>query len=76
MRYYIVICAKLYIGFSSKSKANNAFPKPLLKPKACIQSIQTSNRFCHVIVKVFDQNQKHMEMRNQRTDTPVEFTVL
>ena len=26
-------------------------------------------------VKVFDQNQKHVEARNQKTGTPVDFTV-
>ena len=26
-------------------------------------------------VKVFDKNRKHMEVRNQRTGTPADFTV-
>ena len=26
-------------------------------------------------VKVFDQNRKHVEVRNQKTDTPAGFTV-
>ena len=26
-------------------------------------------------MKVFDQNQKHVEVRNQRTGTPADFTV-
>ena len=48
----LVICAILYVSFSSNSKASNVFPKPILEPKACDESIQISNTlFCHVIVK-------------------------
>ena len=76
--YYIVTCATLYVSFSPKLKATNVFPKHILKSKARDQSIQASKRlFCHVIVKnfvqrfvkVFDQNWKHVEARNQRTGT-------
>ena len=49
--YYIVTCATLYVGFSSKSKAINVFPKQILKSKARDQSIQaTKKSFCQVIV--------------------------
>ena len=72
--YYIVTCATFCVSFSSKLKAN-VFPKHILKLKARDQSIQERKKlFCQVIVKnylcnvkVFDQNWKHVEARNQRT---------
>ena len=48
--YYIVICPKLCICFSSKSKDTNVSPKHILKLKAYKQAIQGRN-FCCVIVK-------------------------
>ena len=73
----------LCVSFSSKSKPINVFPKEILKSKARDQSIKARKKqFCHVIVqivqrfvKVFDQNRKHVEARNQRTGTPADFTV-
>ena len=50
--YYIVLCATLWVSFSSKSKATNIFPKHLLRSKARDQSIQARKKFFfHVIVK-------------------------
>ena len=84
--YYIVTCATLCVSFSSKSKAINVFSKHILKSKACDKSIQARKKlFCHVIVKNYlwfvqhfvkdlDQNWKHMEVGNQGTDTPADFT--
>ena len=47
-----IICATLYVNFSSKSKATNVFPKHILKSKARDKLIQARKKlFCHVIVK-------------------------
>ena len=64
MWYYIVIFAFLLVCFSSKSEATNVFPKPVLKLKACDQSIQARMKsFCHMIVKNYLCNdQKHVEV--------------
>ena len=51
------------------------FFQQILKPKARDQSIHAKKLFCQRFVKVFDQNRKQMEARNQRTGTPADFTV-
>ena len=40
-----VICATLYVSFSSKSKATNVFPKHILKSKARDKLIQARKNF-------------------------------
>ena len=65
MWYYMVFFfAFLLVCFSSKSEATNVFPKPVLKLKACDQSIQARMKsFCHMIVKSYLYNdQKHVEV--------------
>ena len=37
---------------------------------------QERNCFCHLIVKFLIQFEKHMNVRNQRANTPADFTVL
>ena len=72
----------LCVIFHQKLKAI-VFPKHIVKPKARDHSIQARKKlFCHVIVKNylcfvkhFDQDQKDVETRNQRTGTPADFTV-
>ena len=69
--YYIVTCATLYVSFSSKSKAINVFPKHIVKSKARYQSNQARKKlFEQPFVKVFDQNRKHLQVRNQGIGTP------
>ena len=41
-----------------------------------VLSQHSKELFVWHLVKCFDQNQKHVEVRNQRTGTPVDFTVL
>ena len=72
--YYIVTCATLCVSFSSKSKAI-IFPKHILKLKSPISlskeeivlSRDSKQLFVQRFVKVFDQNWKYVETRNQRT---------
>ena len=79
--YYIVICERLCVSFSSEMKAINVFPKHILKLKAHDKSIQARKKlFCQAIVKNFvkvsDQNWKQVEARNQitqRIGTPANF---
>ena len=50
--YYIVVCARLFVSFSPKSKATNAFPNHILKSKARDELIQARKKLLwHVIVK-------------------------
>ena len=75
--YYIVTCATLYVSFSAKSKAINAFSKicsefkstrPVNSSKEEILSRDSKELFLQRFLKVFDQNRKHVEARNHRTD--------
>ena len=63
----VVTFAALCVSFPSKSKSSNVFPKDILKLKALDLSIQARK-------KLF-QKRKQVEARNQRTDTPGDFTV-
>ena len=50
--YYIVVCATLWLSFSSKSNITNVFPKYILKLEARDKSIQARNKlYCHLTVK-------------------------
>ena len=69
----------LCVSFSSKSKAINVFPKhseikstlPIKSSKEEIVLPRDNKElFEQRLVKVFDQNRKHLEVRNQRTGTP------
>ena len=59
------------------------FFQNILKSKVCDQSIQERKKlsrdikefFVQRFMKVFDQNWKHVEVWNQRTGTPIDFTV-
>ena len=73
--YYIVTCTMLCVSFSSKLKAINVFPKYFLKSKARDQSIQARKKLFW-LVKVFDQNRKHVEAWNQRTGTVIDYFFL
>ena len=56
-RKYYVICAMRCVSFWSKSKANNVFPKHILKSKARYQWIRARKKlFCHVILKNYLSN--------------------
>ena len=67
----------LCVSFSSKSKAINVFPKHIKSSKEEINLLRGSKElFQQCFAKVFDQNQKHAEARNQRTGTQAGFTVL
>ena len=63
----VVTFAALCVSFRSKAKSSNVFPKDILKLKALDLSIQARK-------KLF-QKRKHVEVRDQRTDTPGDFTV-
>ena len=82
--YYMVICSTLCVSFSSDSKATNVFQKHILKSKPRDQSIQARKKlFCHLIVKNYLCNILSKFLikiesawrRNQKTDTPGDFTV-
>ena len=82
--YYLVTCAMLCLIFSSKLKAINVFPKhseieglwPInSKKEELVLSHDSKELFVQRFMKVFDQNWKHVEAGNQRTDTPGDFTV-
>ena len=82
--YYIVTCATFCVSFSPKSKAINVLPKhseiqstwPINSSKEEIfLSLDSKELIVQRFLKVFDQNQKHVEARNQRTSTPADFTV-
>ena len=73
--YYIVTCTMLCVSFSSKLKAINVFPKYILKSKARDQSVQARKKLFW-LVKVFEQNRKHVEARNQRTGTVIDYFFL
>ena len=85
-RWCYIVLVLHCVSFSSKSKAINVFSKHILKSETRDQSNRAGKKlFCHVLsrkelfeqrfVKVFDQNWKHMEARNQRTGTPADFLV-
>ena len=57
----------LCVSFSSKSKSSKEEINLLRGSKELFQQC---------FAKVFDQNQKHVEARNQRTGTQAGFTVL
>ena len=82
--YYIVTCATLCVSFSPKSKANNVLPKhskiqstwPINSSKEeIVLSRDNKELFVQRFLKVFDQNRKHVETRNQRTGAPADFNV-
>ena len=54
-KWYYIIMATHYVGFSLKSKATNFFPKRILELKALDQSIQSKKKFnvlCKVLIKI------------------------
>ena len=79
-----VTFATLFVSISSKSKAINVFRKhseikcawPINSSKQEIVLLRDDKElFVQRFVIVFDQNRKHVEMQNQRTGTPANFTL-
>ena len=86
MWYYTVTCATLCVSFSSKSNAINVFPKHISEIKSMwpinsskkeiVLSRDSKELYLQCFVKVFYQNRKHVDVQNQRTGTPANFTLL
>ena len=86
MWYYTVTSATLCVSFSSKSKAINVFPKHISEIKSMwpinsskkeiVLSRDSKELYLQCFVKVFYQNRKHVDVQNQRTGTPANFTLL
>ena len=81
--YYTVTCPTVCVKFSSKLKAivfqnifwNQKHVTNQTSKDEIILSRDSKELFEQRFVKVFDQNPKQVEARNQRTGTPAEFTV-
>ena len=59
----------------SKTYSEIKCPWPINSSKQEIVLSRDSKEYVQYFMKVFDQNRKHVEVQNQRTGTPADFTV-